>query len=186
MDVKLNNLIGPDIRMMRDRYDEALELQGVPATYQYPLFPDSDVDGEPVVDSYSEFVNTNIFFDGNPKIKTLKRYGWVVENDNNLPFLIHCSFHLPHVQKDSLFRISGQYSEMPDRVFRVTEITMDIQAPDHIVCAVVPVYDEKHVVGRTETEIKKQYNKSNYFLKPQVDYRGDPHKTKEETTSYPQ
>lgn len=165
------NLIGADIQLLRARYDEALQMQGVPATYQYPLLATSNTQGEPVIDSYSEMLDTYVFFDGNPKVKTYKRYGWVVENDKDLPFLIHCSFHLPSLQKDSIFRISGQYTELSDRVFRVTELTCDLQAPDHMVAQVVPVYDNQ-VVGRTDKEIEKTFNKSNYFLNADVDYRG--------------
>lgn len=173
------NLIGEDIKLMRQRYDEALQMQGIPVIYQYPNLAQSNAQGEAVTDSLSEYINTQIFFEGNPKIKTFKRYGWVVENDQDLPFLIHCSFNLPHVQKDSIFRISGQYSELPDRVFRVTEITYDIQAPDHLVCQVIPVYEDQ-IVGQTDKEIAKKFNKSNYFLKPNMDYRGHSYSTKEE------
>jgi len=173
------NLIGEDIKLMRARYDEALQMRGIPVTYQYPNLAASNDQGESVVDGYSDFIETHIFFDGNPKIKTFKRYGWVVENDKNLPFLIHCSFNLPYVQKDSLFRIAGKYSELPDRLFRVTEITYDMVAPDHLVCQVVPVYDKKPV-GQTDKEIEKKFNSSNYFLKPQTDYRGHYHTTQED------
>lgn len=166
------NLIGPDIQLMRSRYDEALQMQGVPAKYQYPNIPDSNAQGEPVIDSYSEMIETHIFFDGNPKVKTYKRYGWVVENDKDLPFLLHCSFNLPKLQKDCLFRLSGHYTGMPDRVFRVTELTCDIQAPDHMICQIIPVYD-KRPVGRTDKEVDTTFNKSNHFLKQNVDYRGD-------------
>ena len=165
------NLIGSDITLIRKRYDEALVMQGVPCKYQFPLMAQPNNSGDPVVDSYSDIYETYIFFDGNPKMKTFKRYGWVVENDENLPFLIHCSFNLPHVQKDSIFTIGGQYSELPDRVFRVTEITQDIQAPDHIICQVVPVYGD-NIVGRTKRETQKQFTTSNYFLKDTSDYRG--------------
>ena len=173
-----HNIIGKDIVLMRNRYDEALTLQGIPVRYQYPNMATSNVDGEAVVDSYSEYVDTHIFFDGNPKIRTFKRYGWVVENDNNLPFLVHCSFHLPHVQKDSLFTISGQYSELPDRIFRVTEITYDMQAPDHIICQVVPVYD-KQPAGRTRKEVEQTFDTSHHFLNHPTDYRGHYHETAE-------
>jgi len=176
----LNNLIGPDIKLMRDRYDEALQLQGIPCTYQYPNLPDTNAQSEAMIDSYSEPMATNIFFEGNPKVKTFKRYGWVVENDQNLPFLLHCSFNLPHVQRDSIFRIAGQYTELPDRIFRVTEITYDVQAPDHLVCQVIPAYDEK-IVGRTPVEVRKDFSTSNHFLKQETDYRGDFYTTKEET-----
>ena len=165
------NLIGSDIKLQRLRYDEALTMQGVSAEYQYPNMPSTDMQGQPVVDSYSEYLSTHIFFDGNPKVKTFKRLGWVVENDKDLPFLIHCSFNLPHLQKDCLFTLSGQYTELPDRVFRVVELTSDIQAPDHMICQCIPVYD-KQTVGRTRSEIKHTFNSSNHFLLSNTDYRG--------------
>lgn len=177
------NLIGEDIKLLRNRYDEALVMQGIPVRYQYPLNPQTNAQGEPVVEAYSEMIDTHIFFEGNPKIKTFKRYGWVVANDDELPFLLHCSFHLPHVQKDSLFRIAGQYSELPERLFRVTEISYDMQAPDHIVCQVIPVYDEKQAVGYTKKEVEKKFNTSSHFIKQDVDYRGNYYETKEETAS---
>lgn len=178
--MSLNNLIGADIKLMRARYDEALELQGIPATYQYPNLPGTNSQSESLVDSYSEPIETHVFFEGSPKIKTFERLGWVVENDSELPFLVHCSFNLPHLRKDSLFRFSGQYSELPDRIFRVTELTCDIQAPDHMICQIIPVYGD-NVVGRTPVEVKKTFSSSNHFLKSETDYRGDPYTTKEET-----
>lgn len=167
-----SNLIGSDITYLRQCYDEALEMQGIPCKYQYPHLARINNQGEPVVDSYSEFIDTYIFFESVPKLKTFKRYGWVVENDSELPFLLHCSFNLPELQKDSLFHLSGQYTNMPDRIFRVTELTCDLQAPDHMIAQVVPTYD-KQTAGRTDKEISKTFNKSNHFLKQNVDYRGD-------------
>ena len=177
--MELNNLIGADIKLMRERYDEALKLQGVQCSYQYPNLPDSNAQGEALIDSYSEPIDTNIFFEDSPKLKTFKRFGWVVENDSSLPFLIHCSFNLPHLQKDSIFRFAGQYTELPDRTFRVTEISYDMQAPDHLVCQVIPVYDD-NIVGRTPVELKQTFSSSNHFLKQDIDYRGQYHKTKED------
>ena len=165
------HLIQQDIIRMRQRYDEALKLQGIKCAYQFPNIAESNHQGEPLIDSYSVEESTFIFFDGNPQVKTFKRYGWVVENDKNLPFLIHCSFNLPHLQKDCIFKIAGQYTELPDRTFRVTELTYNIQAPDHIVCQVVPVYEDQYV-GRTDGETKKTFSSANHFLKTYTDYRG--------------
>lgn len=176
----LNNLIGPDIKLMRARYDEALQLLGIPCEYQFPNLPGTNAQSESLIDSYSEPIPTSVFFDGDPKVKTFKRYGWVVENDQNLPFLIHCSFQLPHVQKDSLFRIAGQYTELPDRIFRVTEITYDMKCPDHLICQIIPVYDNK-VVGRTPVEVRQEFNSSHHFLKDETDYRGNHYTTKQDT-----
>lgn len=178
--MNLESLIQKDIVLMRKRYDEALQLQGIPCTYQFPNLASTDDVGNPLIDSYSELIQTHIFFEGNPKIKTIKRYGWVVANSDELPFLIHCSWNLPHVQKDSVFRIAGQYSEVGERVFRVTALSYDIQCADHLVAQVVPCYDEKNLVGRTDKEVARTYNKSNRFLKQSTDYRGDQYKTKED------
>lgn len=167
-----NNLIQSDIELMRSRYDEALQLMGIPSKYQFPVIPDSNTQGEPVIDTYSIPINTNIFFDGTPKLKTFKRLGWVVENDKELPFIISCSFNLPNLQKDCIFAISGQYTGMPDRKFRVTELSTDLQAPDHVMAQVVPCYD-KQVVGYTPKEVSNKFHKSNNFLSPNTDYRGD-------------
>jgi len=168
------NLIGKDIEIMRKYYNEALAMQGIPAKYQYPNLPDSNLHGEALIDSYSDMIDTHVFFDGAPKAKTYKRYGWVVENDDNLPFLVRCSYHMESLQKDCLFHIGGQHANFPDRIFRVTELTCDLQAPDHYVCQVVPVYgkDSKDIVGRTKVEVAQTYNKSNTFLKSETDYRG--------------
>ena len=175
----MTHLIQADVKMMRKRYDEALKLQGIPCIYQFPNLANSNVQGEAQIDSYSEEMPAFVFFDGNPKVKTFKRYGWVVENDTNLPFLIHCSFELPHLQKDSIFKLSGQYTDLPDRTFRVTEISYDLQAPDHLVCQVIPVFDTQYV-GRTETEVKQTFNTSNHFFKGNTDYRGNIHVTHEQ------
>ena len=168
------NLIHSDVKIMRDYYDDALLMLGIPAKYQYPIFPDTNVHGEPVIDHYSVSQDVYIFFEGSPKIKTFKRLGWVVANDEDIPFLIHCSFNLQHLQKDCIFQLSGQYSEVPDRKFRVTELSTDLQCPDHVICQVVPIYkDGIKSVGRTRKELDLLYNKSNRFIKNDVDYRGN-------------
>ena len=168
----MNNLIGHDIKLMRKRYDEALQLQGVPCQYQAPKYASTNAQGEAVIDHYELPIDTYIFFEGSPKVKTFKRLGWVVENEKDLPFLIHCSFQLPEVQRDSIFKIAGQYTELPERTFKVTEISYDIQAPDHLICQVIPVY-ETQTVGRTKTEVRQTFNSSEHFIKQPIDYRGD-------------
>lgn len=174
----VNSLIGKDITLMRKRYDEALQLQGIPAKYQFPNLAETNEQGEPLIDSYSDYIDTHIFFESNPKLKTIKRFGWVVENNQDLPFLLHCSWNLPNLQKDALFTFGGMYTGLGDRIFRVTELSCDLQAPDHMVAQIVPVYDKQHIVGRTPQELKKEFNKSNKFLKQPTDYRGHYYTTK--------
>ena len=173
------HLIGEDILLHRKRYDEALSQQGIPCKYQWPNMANSNNQSEPVIDSYSDMLDIHIFYEGNPKIKTIKRFGWIIENHQDLPMLIHCSWNLPNLQKDSLFHMSGLYSGLPDRVFRVTEIAYDVVAPDHLVCQVVPAY-EKQTVGKTDKEVSAKFNKSNTFLRPNTNYRGESYTTAED------
>ena len=148
-------------------------MQGVAAKYQFPNLAKPNEQGEPEIDSYSEPMETRIFFEGNPKVKTFKRMGWVVDNDKDLPFLIHCSWDLPKVQKDSIFSTSGLYTGLPDRMFRVTEISYDFQAPDHLICQVVPIANGQPITGRTRKEVQQTFNKSSHFIKVNTDYRGN-------------
>lgn len=173
------HLIQSDILLMRNRYDEALSMQGIPALYQYPILNTTNEQGEPVVDHYSIEENVFIFFDSMPKIKTYKRLGWVVANDEDLPFLIHCSFNLKHLQRDCIFRFSGQYTGMDDKIFRVTQLTTDMQCPDHVTCQVIPVYDKVTLQGRTKQQVKNTYNSSSHFINRNLDYRGKEITTKD-------
>lgn len=175
------HLIQEDIKLMQARYDDALSMQGIPCSYQYPNMPDSNTQGESVIDSYSELIPTHVFFDGNPKVKTYRRYGWVVENNEDLPFLIHCSYNLPNLQRDSIFRISGMFADVPERVFKVKEISYDLQCPDHAIVQVLPVY-EKQITGKTNKEVEMTFNSSHHFIKQSVDYRG---KTYSDTVNVP-
>lgn len=177
----INNLIGKDILLMRKRYDEALRLRGIPCQYQYPILAETNTQGEPVIDSYSEKEDIAIFLDSNPSAKTFKRYGWVVENSDNLPMLIHCSWNLKHLQKDSIFRIAGLYTEVDARIFRVKELGYMMECPDHLTATVIPVYDETTLLGRTDKEIEKTFNKSNHFLKSDTTYYGEYHTVKTDT-----
>ena len=61
-----HNLISKDVKVMRQYYDDALKMQGIPAKYQYPSYVDTNAQGEPVIDHYSVPEDTYIFFDGAP------------------------------------------------------------------------------------------------------------------------
>ena len=175
-----NHLIGNDILLMRKRYNEALEMQGQPCTYQFPNFAKPNEQGEPEIDSYSEPMDTFVFLDGNPKVKTYKRYGFVADNDSDLVPLLHCSWDLPNVQKDSIFTYAGLYSELEPRKYRVLDITYDAMCADHLICRVLLIANGQPIVGRTKKEIEQTFTTSNHFLKNEVDYRGNPYTTDHE------
>jgi len=168
-------LIQPeDVEFLRCCYDMALELQGVPCEYQYPLKNDYNIHGEQSADAFSEIIHTFVGVEADPKISTLRKIGWVVENSSDLPFLLHVSFSLPGLQKGSKFKISGLYTELPAREFVVERITVPFQAPDHVIVEVIPQYDKKNRgIAEDKAEVEKMLDREELFFVEPTDYRGD-------------
>ena len=138
-----------EVQYLRDAFKETVRQLGVPFIYQYPLGNDIDSFAQPAPDSYSREIEVYGIFDGEPKLKTYKNLGWVVEKNDNLPFLIHVPFDTERIQKNALFKIKGQFTGIPDRLFQVTELSTALVCPDHIVCQIVPL------VGNTPPMIKE-------------------------------
>jgi hypothetical protein len=163
-----------EVEYLRACYDEALELQGVPCEYQYPLKNDFNVHGEQAADAFSEVIHTFVGIETEPKIATLRKLGWVVENDSDLPFLLHVSFGLPELQKGCKFMFAGLHTNLPAREFVVERMTMPFQAPDHMIVEVIPQYDKKNGgIAEDKKEVEKMLDREELFFTESTDYRGD-------------
>jgi hypothetical protein len=162
-----------DVQLLRDFYDEALETQGVPVEYQYPLKNDYNVHGEQAADAFSEVIDTFCAVEAEPKISTLKKLGWVVENNSSLPFLLHVSFGLPEIQKGCKFKFAGLHTGLPSREFVVERISMELQVPDHIICEVIPQYRKDGGIAEDQVAKQKLLDKETLFFEEESDYRGD-------------
>ena len=138
-----------EVEYLRSQFKETVKQLGVCFKYQYPLGNDLDSFAQPAPDGYSREIEVYGIFDGEPKLKTYRNLGWVVEKSDNLPFLIHIPFDTERIQKGALFKISGQITGIQERVFQVTELTSGLVCPDHIVCQIVPL------VGNTPPKIKE-------------------------------
>ena len=169
----VNLIQSEEVEILRAYYDEALEMQGVPCTYQYPLKNDWNIHGEQAADSFSEPINTFAGIEAEPKISTLRKLGWVVENDSALPFLLHVSFGLPELQKGCKFMFAGLHTNLPAREFVVERMTMPFQAPDHMIVEVIPQYDKNGGIAECPIEKQKQLDKEELFMVEETDYRGD-------------
>lgn len=128
-----------EVDYLRKQFNETVMQLGVLFKYQYPLGNDVDDFAQPAPDGYSEELDVYGIFDGEPKLKTYRNLGWVVEKSDNLPFLIHIPFDTKGIQKGALFKISGQLTGIEARVFQVVELTTGLVCPDHIVCQIVPL-----------------------------------------------
>lgn len=138
-----------EVEYLRRQFNATVEQLGVLFKYQYPLNNDLDDFNQPAPDGYSKEYDVYGIFDGEPKLKTYKNLGWVVEKSDNLPFLIHVPFDTPNIQKNALFKISGQLTGIAPRIFQVTELSTTLVCPDHIVCQIVPL------VGNTPPKVKE-------------------------------
>lgn len=128
-----------EVMYLRRQFNETVKHLGILFKYQYPLGNNLDDFSQPSPDGYSRELEVYGIFDGEPKLKTYKNLGWVVEKGDNLPFLIHIPFDTERIQKGALFKISGQITGIEERIFQVTEISTGLVCPDHIVCQIVPL-----------------------------------------------
>lgn len=155
-----------EVNYLRSQFKEAVKQLGVPFRYQFPLGNNLDDFAQPAPDGYSNELEIYGIFDGEPKLKTYRNLGWVVEKSDNLPFLIHIPFDTPNIQKGALFKTSGQITGIKERVFQVTELTTGLVCPDHIVCQIVPlVGNTPPRTAETRRDIAKKNAEPRRFLK---------------------
>jgi len=166
-------IVDEEVQMLREMYDEGLEMQGVPVQYQYPLKNDYNLYGEQAADAFSELIDTFCGVEAQPKIATLKKLGWVVENSSELPFLLHVSFNLPEIQKGSKFFFAGLHTGLPTREFVVERMSMEFQVPDHIICEVIPQYRKDGGIAEDAVAKQKLLDKETLFFEEESDYRGE-------------
>ncbi len=159
-------IVEKEIEYLRRQFRFAVEQIGVQFMYRYPLNNAIDVFNQPAPDGYSERIPVYGVFEGEPKLKTYRNLGWVVEKSDNLPFLIHIPFDTPHIQRGCLFEIDGQITSIESRLFQVTELSTGLVCPDHIICQIVPlVGNSRPLTQETERDIAKKNSEPRRFLK---------------------
>lgn len=159
-------IVEKEIEYLRRQFKFAVEQIGVQFMYRYPLNNAIDVFNQPAPDGYSERIPVYGVFEGEPKLKTYRNLGWVVEKSDNLPFLIHIPFDTPHIQRGCLFEIDGQITSIESRLFQVTELSTGLVCPDHIICQIVPlVGNSRPLTQETERDIAKKNSEPRRFLK---------------------
>ena len=158
-------IVPAEIEYMRRMFKFTVEQVGVQFLYRYPLNNDVDSYNQPAPDGYSERMSIFGIFDGEPKLKTYKDLGWVAEKNDNLPFLIHVPFDVPHIQAGCLFESDGQITGIKPRLFQVKELSTPLVCPDHIVCQIVPlVGNTPPLVAQTDRDRAKS-RESRRFVK---------------------
>lgn len=159
-------IVPQEIEYLRKQFKFTVEQIGVEFRYKYPLNNSIDFFNQPAPEGYSEGESVYGIFDGDPKLETYKNLGWVVEDNDNLPFLIHVPFDVPHIQRGCLFESDGQITSIESRLFQVTKLTTALVCPDHIVCQIVPlVGNTRPLTEEDERDLAKKNSEPRRFIK---------------------
>lgn len=98
----MNNLINSDALRFRSWFKEAAKLRGIPVIYQYPLEFQYTLHTE--LDwrtKYSEEFFLYAIFDENPRVTTLRNYGWISELPTDKPYLTYLPMDTPELSAGS-------------------------------------------------------------------------------------
>ena len=137
----MGQLVKADSTMFRSWFKEMAKLLGIRVIYQYPID-----------------MKFTIYAEENPKITTLRKYGWVSEIPDDKPYLAQLPFDAKNLCKGCRISIIPPLPLADKRVFVITDIQSNLQFPDSWMCKLAPVFFEK-------TENKLDYkDKNNVFM----------------------
>lgn len=136
-------LSSQDASIFRSYFKEMAKLQGIPVKYQYPIDMSFSQYAEENPTGFSEPEDMCIIFNANPKISTLRKYGWVVEANDDKPFIATLPYDAPQLQKGCriILPVIGGISS--ERIFVITELYCNLDTADSWVCKLAPVLHNK-------------------------------------------
>ena len=153
-------LTQPDTTMFRTYFKEMARLLGIQVLYQYPIDMKFSMYAEEDPKGFSEEIKMDIIFDENPKITTLRKYGWVSELPDDKPYLAQLPFDAKNLCKGCRIHILPPLPLADRRTFVITDIQANLQFPDNWMCKVAPVFFDK-----TKQEKLDEYkDKNNVFM----------------------
>lgn len=138
----MGTLFNRDAELYRRFFKEQAKLLGIHVQYQYPIDMEFTTHGQENPRGYSEPVEMDIIFDQTPKLKTLRKFGWVSEDPSDKPYLVQLPYDAPNLQKGCLIVLPSPLPLEPSKVFKVTEISVDQVLPDSWYCKVAPKFEK--------------------------------------------
>lgn len=152
-------LTKPDSTIFRKYFKEMAKLRGISVIYQYPIDMQFSMYAEEDPIGFSEDIPMDIIFEENPKMATLRKYGWVSEVPEDKPYIAQLPFDAPNLVKGCRITIPPPFPLGQGRIFVITEITGNLEFPDSWVCKLAPV-----MKGKPKEPL--DYSETNYnFIK---------------------
>ena len=144
-------LTGEDSKLFRQFFKEMAFLRGISVQYVYPVDEETSIHGQ-IFPEFSSIYDLDIIFESAPKIKTLKNYGWVSEDNSDKPYIAYLPYDTPHIQTKARLKLFPIGSEKDGKWFEITDINEAIEFPDAYICRLAPVYvSEKEKLDYEQT-----------------------------------
>lgn len=147
-------LFNQDAKIYREFFKEQAKLLGIRVQYQYPVEMEFTIHGQEDPMGYSEPIELDIIFSESPKLKTLRKFGWVSEDPSDKPYLIQVPFDTPNLQKGCLVTLPVPLPLVEGRVFKITDISVDQILPDSYYCKVAPKMEKMDAIKPEEYKEK--------------------------------
>lgn len=132
-------LTNNDSTLLRTFFKEMTKLRGLTVDYIYPVEEKVSIHAQ-IIANFSSITQLDIIFESNPKIKTLKNYGWVSESSDDKPYIAYLPYDTPYIQTKARIKIIPIGSGKEGKWFEITDITEAIEYPDAYACRLAPVY----------------------------------------------
>lgn len=132
-------LVQEDVRLHRQFFKEMAKLRGLHVDYVYPVLEKITIHGQ-IIPKFSSIFEIDIMFESIPKIKTLKNYGWVSEDNKDKPYIAHFPFDTPNLQVKSRIKILSIDTNKGGKWFEITDISESMEYPEAYVCKLAPIF----------------------------------------------
>jgi hypothetical protein len=139
----MGKLTRQDSTIFRKWFKEMAMLRGISVIYKYPIDMSFSLYAEEDPRGFSEDIPMNIIFEENPKMSTLRKYGWISEVPEDKPYIAQLPFDAKNLCKGCRIIIPSPFPLSPGRTFVITEITGNLEFPDNWVCKLAPVFHDK-------------------------------------------
>lgn len=168
----------PDERALlylRKQFVQSAKLQGrIGKFYQVRSFSIKGTDQKYV---YEEPVDVAYHLNETPSRKLLTKYGWFVEDQEQLPILLYLTYHdlsdKPiRIDEGAQIELSGKHSirenDIQTELFRITELRSDLEL-NQCICKIIPVRHEQKENVKVIAD-KKDPNLENVYLNREIYY----------------
>ena len=153
-------LTGHDATIYRGMFKEMAKLLGIHVKYQYPIDMNFTIYAEETPRGFSEEIGMDIIFEENPKVSTLRKYGWNSEISDDKPYIATLPFDAKNLCAGCRITMKPRLSLDSSKTFVITEIHSNFDIPDSWICKLAPVFKKS-----TAEKLSDYKESNNVFMK---------------------